>query len=412
MSPTICVLNAGSSSIKFSLFEQSQGELALRVRGQIEAIGTAPRLIVRDADGGLLQERRWGHSQAFGHQAALEFLTEYLGSQLRDGQMVGVGHRVVHGGLSYSDPVQVDADALAALEELCPLAPLHQAHNLAPIRTLLTSRPELPQVACFDTAFHRSNPETAQMFALPYEMHRQGIRRYGFHGLSYEYVADALSRLDEDAALGRTVALHLGNGCSMCALDGGRSVSTTMGFTALDGLVMGTRCGALDPGVVLYLMGERRMSSSAVEELLYGESGLLGISGVSGDMRTLLASAEPRAALAVELFAYRIRREIGALVATLGGLDALVFTGGIGENSSAIRARVCRDAEWIGVDLDPVANEAGESRISRNDSRVAVWVVPTNEELMIARHTRRLIGLADELQPLQRQRTMAAADAA
>jgi acetate kinase len=293
---------------------------------------------------------------------------------------------------------------LAELESLQPLAPLHQPHNLAPIRLLLASRPDLPQVACFDTAFHRGNPEIAQMFALPYELHQQGIRRYGFHGLSYEYVAEALAQLDEDAAIGRTVVLHLGNGCSMCALDGGRSVATTMGFTAVDGLMMGTRSGALDPGVVLYLLGEGGLSAAEVEQLLYSESGLLGVSGLASDMRALLASEEPRAALAVDLFTYRIRRELGALVAVLGGLDALVFTGGIGENAAAIRERVCRDAGWIGVELDTAANGQGKGRISRAGSRIAVWVVPTDEELMIARHTQRLIAQGDaraRRQPLE-----------
>jgi acetate kinase len=393
--PAICVLNAGSSSIKFSLFEDETEGLSLRLRGQIESIGSAPRLTVRDVAGQRVHERQWSPADAPDHAAALEFLTEYLQSQLRKTPLAGVGHRVVHGGLRYSDPVRVDADVLAELESLQPLAPLHQPHNLAPIRLLLASRPDLPQVACFDTAFHRGNPEIAQMFALPYELHQQGIRRYGFHGLSYEYVAEALAQLDEDAALGRTVVLHLGNGCSMCALDGGRSVATTMGFTAVDGLMMGTRSGALDPGVVLYLLGEGGLSAAEIEQLLYSESGLLGVSGLASDMRTLLASDQPRAALAVDLFTYRIRRELGALVAVLGGLDALVFTGGIGENAAPIRERVCRDAGWIGVDLDDAANGQGKVRISRVGSRIKVWVVPTDEELMIARHTQRLIAQVD-----------------
>jgi acetate kinase len=401
MKPAICVLNAGSSSIKFSLFEDQAEGLTVRLRGQIESIGAAPRLTVRDANGQRLHERQWSPADAPDHAAALEFLTEYLQSQLRNAPLLGVGHRVVHGGLRYSDPVRVNANVLAELEALQPLAPLHQPHNLAPIRLLLAARPDLPQVACFDTAFHRGNPEIAQMFALPYALHQQGIRRYGFHGLSYEYVAGALAQLDEDAALGRTVVLHLGNGCSMCALDGGRSVATTMGFTAVDGLMMGTRSGALDPGVVLYLLGEGGRSTAEVEQLLYGESGLLGVSGLASDMRTLLASDEPRAALAVDLFNYRIRRELGALVAVLGGLDALVFTGGIGENAVAIRERVCRDAAWIGVELDEAANREGRGRISRVGSRVAVWIVPTDEELMIARHTQRLIAQADA--PARRQ---------
>ena len=257
---------------------------------------------------------------------------------------------------------------------------------------LLERAPDLPQVACFDTAFHATNPELAQRFALPAEFHDAGVRRYGFHGLSYEYVASALPALDAKAAAGRTVVLHLGNGASMCALEAGRSVASTMGFTAVDGLVMGTRCGALDPGVMLYLMDERGMDARAIEALIYHRSGLLGVSGLSSDMRTLLASDEPRARLALDLYAYRIRRELGSLAAALGGLDAIVFTAGIGENAPVIRSRVCRDAAWLGVELDARANEQGGPRISTAGSRVSAWTIPTNEELMIARHTRRLVG--------------------
>jgi acetate kinase len=277
------------------------------------------------------------------------------------------------------------------LEKLIPLAPLHQPHNLAPIRILMERTPQLPQIACFDTAFHRSNPPLAQMFALPAELTAAGVRRYGFHGLSYEYIASVLPQFDEGAAQGKTVVLHLGNGASMCALQAGASVASTMGFTALDGLPMGTRCGAIDPGVLLYLMDEHRMDARAIEKLLYQQSGLLGVSGISSDMRTLLASREPRARLAIDLYCYRIGRELGSLAAALGGLDALVFTGGIGENAVAIRERVCRDAAWLGVELDPAANAAGGSRLSTPGSRVAAWAIPTNEELMIARHTCRLL---------------------
>ena len=266
------------------------------------AIGSAPRFVAKDADGNTVHERRWGQGESLDHAAALDFLAAFLQQQLRNAELIGVGHRVVHGGMLFADPVRVDAQVLGALESLQSLAPLHQPHNLAPIRRLLQSRPDLPQVACFDTAFHRTNPEVAQMFALPYAMHQQGVRRYGFHGLSYEYVADALARFDEDAARGRTIVLHLGNGCSMCALDGGRSVASTMGFTAVDGLMMGTRTGALDPGVVLYLMTELAMTPAEIERLLYSESGLLGVSGIASDMRTLLASDEPRARLAIDLF--------------------------------------------------------------------------------------------------------------
>ena len=287
--------------------------------------------------------------------------------------------------------MRVDRKVLADLEAFVPLAPLHQPHNLEPIRLTLERQPGLPQVACFDTAFHRGQPELAQMFALPYAFHEQGVRRYGFHGLSYEYIASVLPQVDERAARGRTVVLHLGNGASMCALAGARSVASTMGFTAVDGLPMGTRCGALDPGVILYLIDQRGMDARAIEKLIYTESGLLGVSGVSSDMRELLASDAPRAKLAVDLFVYRIGRELGSLAAALGGLDAIVFTGGIGENSAEIRGRVCRDAAWLGVALDDAANRSGGPRISTGASRTAVFAIPTNEELMIARHTQRLL---------------------
>jgi acetate kinase len=287
--------------------------------------------------------------------------------------------------------VRVDRKVLDDLAQFIPLAPLHQPHNLTPMRLLLERRADLPQVACFDTAFHRAQPELAQMFALPKELHDAGVRRYGFHGLSYEYIASVLPQLDPTAAQGRTVVLHLGNGASMCALSAGRSVASTMGFTAVDGLPMGTRCGAIDPGVILYLMDQRSMDTRAIEKLIYNQSGLLGVSGVSSDMRTLLASDEPRAKLAVDLYVYRIGRELGSLAAALGGLEALVFTGGIGENSAEIRERVCRGAAWLGVALDEQANQTGGPRISTAASKTAAWVVPTNEELMIARHTRRVL---------------------
>ena len=298
---------------------------------------------------------------------------------------------MVHGGVDYAAPVRIDREVVAQLETLVPLAPLHQPHNLAPIRSLLERRPQLPQVACFDTAFHRSNPPLAQMFALPAELTESGVRRYGFHGISYEYIASVLPQFDERAARGKTIVLHLGNGASMCALQAGASVASTMGFTALDGLPMGTRCGAIDPGVLLYLMDAHKMDARALEQLLYHQSGLLGVSGISSDMRALLASREPHARLAIDLYCYRIGREIGSLAAALGGLDALVFTGGIGANAVAIRERVCRDAAWLGVELDPAANAARGPRISTPGARASAWSIPTNEELMIALHTRHLI---------------------
>jgi len=392
MGDAIVVLNAGSSSVKFSLFLERSGDLEPSLHGQIEALFTAPRFVAKARDGTVVAEKSWGEGARLGHEGALEHLIGVLRSQLADDRLVGVGHRVVHGGASYDQPLRVDAEVLADLRRLEPLAPLHQPHNLAPIAALLERAPDLPQVACFDTAFHRSNPDLAQMFGLPFEMFESGIRRYGFHGLSYEYIASVLPETDPKAAAGRTVVLHLGNGASMCALDQGVSIASTMGFTAVDGLMMGTRTGNLDPGVVLYLMDERGMDAKAVEKLLYSQSGLLGVSGVSSDMRTLLASGEQRARLAIELFVYRIRRELGSLVAALGGLDALVFTAGVGENAAAIRSAVCRDARWLGVELDEDSNASGAARISSPRSRVNVWRLPTNEELMIARHTVRVLG--------------------
>jgi len=392
MAGAIAVLNAGSSSIKFSLFAQAGDDLALSVRGQAEGIHTAPRFVAKSATGETVSSHAWSEGTRLGHDGALEHIVAFLRDRLAGLSLTGVGHRVVHGGLKYAQPVRIDRAMLDDLAQFVPLAPLHQPHNLTPIRLLLERRPDLPQVACFDTSFHRAQPELAQMFALPRELHDAGVRRYGFHGLSYEYIASVLPQFDPKAAKGRTVVLHLGNGASMCALSAGRSVASTMGFTAVDGLPMGTRCGAIDPGVILYLMDQRGMDARAIEKLIYNQSGLLGVSGVSSDMRTLLASDEPRARLAVDLYVYRIGRELGSLAGALGGLDALVFTGGIGENSVEIRSRVCREAAWLGVVLDEPSNQKRGPRISTAASSTAAWVVPTNEELMIARHTRRLIG--------------------
>jgi acetate kinase len=390
----IAVLNAGSSSLKFSLFAEQQQELELIARGQAEGLYTAPRFVAKDRGGKTIGEKSWGEGAKLGHDGALQHLVAFVRSEIRDHKLAGVGHRVVHGGLEYSRPVRVDAKILAALEKYVPLAPLHQPHNLAPIRTLLERAPELPQVACFDTAFHRSQPEVAQAFALPRSITDRGVRRYGFHGLSYEYIAGALPRYDPKAAAGKSVVLHLGNGSSMCAMANGKSVASTMGFTAVDGLPMGTRCGNLDPGVVLYLFDEMKMDARAVEKLIYQQSGLLGVSGISSDMRALLASEEPSAKAAIDLYVYRIGRELGSLAAALGGLDAIVFTAGIGENSAVLRERVCREARWLGVELDAGANDKGGPRISSSSSRISVWAIPTNEELMIARHTRALIARA------------------
>ncbi|MGE5130846.1 MAG: acetate/propionate family kinase [Sphingomonadaceae bacterium] len=396
MADAIVVLNAGSSSIKFSLFAERGAELALQLRGQIEGLYTAPRFVAKAPDGKTKAEKFWGEGTKLGHEGALEHLVGYLRGELAGDRLAGVGHRVVHGGMQYTRPVRVDAGVVKALEKFVPLAPLHQPHNLAPIRLLLERQPALPQVACFDTSFHRTNPDLAQRFALPEELHREGVLRYGFHGLSYEYIASVLPKVDTRAAAGKAVVLHLGNGSSMCAIDAGRGVASTMGFTAVDGLPMGTRCGALDPGVILYLMDQRGMDARAIEKLIYQQSGLLGVSGISSDMRTLLASSEPRARLAVDLYLYRIRRELGSLAAALGGLDAIVFTAGIGENSPEIRARVLANAAWLGVELDAAANEKGGPRISAPSGRVAAWAIPTNEELMIARHTRSLLATTKE----------------
>jgi len=386
----ILVLNAGSSSIKFSVFVEDASALVPLLRGQVEALFTAPRFEAKDADGERVGSHAWPDATRLGHQGALEHLVGFLRGHRGGHELRAVGHRVVHGGQDYSSPVRIDGRILAALEKLVPLAPLHQPHNLAPIRALLAARPELPQVACFDTAFHRSQPATAQAFALPIEITERGVRRYGFHGLSYAYIASVLAKYDARAASGRTVVLHLGNGASMCALKAGASVASTMGFTALDGLPMGTRCGSIDPGVILYLMDECGMDVRAVEKMIYQQSGLLGVSGISSDMRTLMASEDPRARLAVDLFVYRIGRELGSLAAALGGLDAVVFTAGIGEKAAPLRNRVCRDAAWLGIELDAAANAAHGPRISSGASAVSAWVIPTNEELMIASQTREL----------------------
>ena len=388
MSDAILVVNAGSSSIKFSLFLERGEALDPLLGGQIESLYTAPRFKAKDAAGAVLGEQQWAQGETLGHDGAIAYLAGFLRERLGEHRLAAVGHRVVHGGLDYAAPVRLTAEIVGHLERFIPLAPLHQPHNLKPIRLLLANQPQLPQVACFDTAFHRHQPEVAQAFALPSEITDRGVRRYGFHGLSYEYIASVLPEYDARAAAGRTVVLHLGNGASLCAIQGGKSVASTMGFTAVDGLPMGTRSGNLDPGVVLYLMDELKMDARAIEKLLYQQSGLLGVSGISSDMRTLLASDEPRAKFAVELFVYRIGRELGSLAAALGGLDALVFTAGIGEHAAPIRERVCQAAAWLGVELDPAANAAGGPRISAENSRIPAWVIPTNEELMIARHTR------------------------
>jgi acetate kinase len=391
MSDAILVLNAGSSSIKFSLFERHvrPSREGLICDGELDGIGHRVHFVAKDHSGASLVDQDLAESAT--HEDALATLLSWVERQLPNNPLVAAGHRVVHGGSRYTIPVQINSSVIDELRRLIPLAPLHQPHNLAAIAAISRLYPALPQVACFDTAFHHTQPEIATAFALPRSITAQGIRRYGFHGLSYEYIASVLPDvLGPTAAEGRVVVAHLGNGASMCAMRQRQSVATTMGFTALDGLPMGTRCGNLDPGVVLYLIQESGITAQAVTDLLYHSSGLLGVSGVSDDMRTLLASEDALAAKAIALFVYRIGRELGSLVASLGGLDALVFTAGIGEHAPEIRRRACEQAAWLGIELDDAANAAGAARITMPGSRTSAWVIPTNEDLMIARHTWRL----------------------
>ena len=387
----ILVVNAGSSSLKFQIFAIDGEGLERRVKGQIDGIGVHPRLKAVGADGAALIDRSYPPAELPDLPAATGELRRWLAS-LGGFELRAIGHRVVHGGPDFDRPVRVDADVLARLTEFAPLAPLHQPHNLAPIRLAQEIDPEMPQVACFDTAFHRGHPPHTDCYALPRALYDEGVRRYGFHGLSYEYVAERLRTVAPDVAGGRVIVAHLGSGVSMCGLRDGRSVESTMGFTALDGLPMGTRPGQLDPGVVLYLIEQRGMTAAEVTDLLYKGSGLKGLSGVSNDMRDLLASDEPGAAFAIDHFVHRAGLMAGLLAAALGGLDAFVFTAGIGENSAPIRARIAERLAWLGAEIDPEANAAGEGRISTPSSRVALLVVPTDEELMIARHTLALVG--------------------
>ncbi|MBC8160116.1 MAG: acetate/propionate family kinase [Roseiflexaceae bacterium] len=386
----IAVLNAGSSSLKFAVFA---GETVVR-RGQVDRINSASssapaRLsIAGDAQRAPIKQE----ISATNHEQVLDVLFEQFPELFGGTQLAGVGHRVVHGGAAFSAAVPVTDDVIAQLEALIPLAPLHAPHNLVPIKAIRWRLPDLPQVACFDTAFHAGQGPLEQMFALPRELYARGVRRYGFHGLSYEYIAATLPAVDARAAEGRTVVCHLGNGASMCAMLAGKSVASTMGFTALDGLVMGTRSGDIDPGVLLYLLQQEGMTPDELSTLLYHKSGLLGISGISSDMRDLEASDAPQAKQAVEYFCYRIARELGALAAVLGGLDALVFTAGIGENAPQVRARVCELSRWLGVSLDAAANTSKQTVIHAPDSAVHVLVLPTNEELVIARQVARVLG--------------------
>jgi acetate kinase len=395
----ILVLNAGSSSLKFSIFETLDCDLAAGMHGQVKGIGGTATLEVADAKGEMLDKQEVPRA---GYDGAIEAIHLWFSAHVgREAGFAAVGHRVVHGGVRYFEPVLVDDSVLLELEALIPLAPLHQPHNLAAIRAIRAVAPLVPQVACFDTAFHHMQPEVASRFALPQSITAKGVRRYGFHGLSYEYIVSALPAATGANAGPRIVVAHLGNGASMCAIRDGRSIASTMGFTAVDGLPMGTRTGTLDPGVILYLLQQEGMDAKSIEHLIYEQSGLLGVSGISSDMKTLLESPAQGARTAVEMFVYRIGRELGSLAAALGGLDALIFTGGIGENAPEIRERVCRDARWLGIELDAEANGAGGPRISTANSKVSAWMIPTDENLMVARHTRRLVdvGRASQTKP-------------
>lgn len=398
MPQSILVLNAGSSSIKFALFRVDGGEPGERfLRGQVAGIPERARLLFSDRQGKHTLPLDLGSDAHAAPSRALDALLDWLESELAGEPLAAAGHRVVHGGTRFAAPVRVDAAVIEALQALVPIARLHQPYELDAIRALRARRPELPQVACFDTAFHRTLPQVAQLFPLPRAIIDSGVRRYGFHGLSYAYIASTLPQLLAGSAIAperaRVIVAHLGSGSSLCALQGGRSTATTMGFTALDGLMMGTRAGSVDPGILLYLMQERGMSVEELSDMLYHRSGLLGVSGVSSDMSTLLASSDPHAREAVDLYIYYVVREAGALIAGLGGIDALVFTAGVGENAAPVRERVCAALSWLGIELDAGANARHERRISTPRSAASVWVVPTDEELMIARETVRAAGL-------------------
>lgn len=387
------ILNAGSSSLKFCVYRWPEtGNWELEARGQIDGIGTSPQITAKDSHNRILTQRRLEEGITDG-RAAIDTLASWLRFKYSKAHVAGVGHRVVHGGSRYARPVLVTRDVLVELFQLIPLAPLHQPYNLAAIDRVSEKLPDAHQVACFDTSFHQNHTPVAKLIPLPREIRKGGIQRYGFHGLSYEYIASVLPELAPEIAHGRVIVAHLGSGASLCALKDGVSVDCTLSFTALDGLCMGTRPGALDPGVVLYLFQNLGLSAKEVEAILYKQSGLRGISGISSDMRDLLIASEPDARLAVDYFVYRAAREIGSLAAVLGGVDGLVFTAGIGENSPEIRRRICEASSWLGVRLDAEANAGNGPRISTRDSEVSTWVIPTNEELMIARHTGALLGL-------------------
>jgi acetate kinase len=385
--PLIGVINAGSSSLKFSIYEGEKRLLA----GNIDGIGVRPKANATDANSNPIAPPDFARLVPTTPSEVLPAILPWARQHLGTRRLAALGHRVVHGGMRHSKPARVTPELLAELQELVPLAPLHEPHNLAPIRTAIELNPGLPQVACFDTAFHRTAPEIEQAFALPYTFYEEGIRRYGFHGLSYEYIASVLPETAPEIADGRVIVAHLGNGCSACAMKDRQSVATTMSFTALDGLPMGTRCGALDPGVILHLLQQKAMTAETLVDLLYRRSGMLGLSGISSDFRELLASDETRARFAIDLFCYNVARHIGSLAAALGGLDGIVFTAGVGENAAAIRDKICRACTWLGLELDAAANKEHQTRISTRNSRVAAFVIRTDENLMIARHALALI---------------------
>lgn len=384
----ILVINAGSSSLKFQIFDIADASVPrCAIKGQVDGIGTRPRLRAAKADGDKLIDQTYDPKQVHDLPAAIKLTGDWLRATVQGIDLTAVGHRVVHGGPDYERPVRLTPEVVAKLDKYVPLAPLHQHNNLAPVRTLMASRPELPQVACFDTAFHRNHDALADRYAIPEHLYAEGVRRYGFHGLSYEFIAERLNTVAPEIAGKRVIVAHLGSGCSMCAMLGGRSVESSMGFTAMDGLPMGTRPGQLDPGVVLYLIDQKGMSAAAVQKMLYQDCGLKGLSGISNDVRELQDSPEPRAAFALDYFAYRVGLHAGMFAAALGGIDGFVFTAGVGENSPTMRARIADRLKWLGAIIDPAANANGEVRIGARDSKIAVLVIPTDEELMIARHT-------------------------
>ena len=396
MDDFVVVLNAGSSSLKFSIYRRPEsGAWSQGARGQIEGIGTSPRFSAKDGSGERLVDEELDKGVVRDGRSALDALAKWLRATYGGARILGVGHRVVHGGARFAGPTLVTPQVMIELQKLVPLAPLHQPHNLAAIEAVSSQLPDVPQVACFDTSFHRGQPAVAELVPLPKEIREGGVQRYGFHGLSYEYIASVLPDVAPDIARGRVIVAHLGSGASLCAMRDRKSIDSTLGFTALDGLCMGTRPGAVDPGVILYLFQNLGLTPKDVETILYKKSGLIGISGKSNDMRDLLGSSEPTARLAVDYFIYRAAKEIGALAAALGGLDALVFTAGIGENSPEIRSRICDASAWLGIDLDINANSTKQPRITRTGSRVSAWVIPTNEELIIARHTGVMLGLIE-----------------